>query len=102
MRPKKTRWICCPPGDRCFRPRGVPSHKLEGIVLSLDEMEAVRLADLEELEQEKVARRMRIHRSTVSRILASARKKIGDALVNCKALRVEGGCCKVVKQRNVK
>src|SRR3989338_239796 len=102
MRPKKVRWVCCPPGERCFQPKGIPLRRLEGIVLSLDEMEAVRLADLEELEQEKVARRMRVHRSTVSRILASARKKIGDALVNCKAIKVEGGCCKVVKQRNAK
>ena len=97
MRPKKIRWVCCPPGERCFRPIGKSLGKLKVVVLSLDEMEAVRLADLEELEQEKVAKRMRVHRSTISRILSSARKKIGDALVNCKAIRVEGGCCKVVK-----
>ncbi|MBI1977532.1 MAG: DUF134 domain-containing protein [Candidatus Omnitrophica bacterium] len=99
MRPKKIRWVCCPPGERCFRPIGKPVRRLQGVILSLDEMEAVRLADLQGFEQERVARWMRVHRSTVSRILASARRKIGDALVNCKAIKVEGGCCKI-KKRN--
>jgi predicted DNA-binding protein (UPF0251 family) len=59
----------------------------------LDELEALRLCDLKEYEQTQAARMMKVHRSTVSRILASARKKVTDALVNIKAIRVEGGCC---------
>ena len=95
MRPKKTRWVKCKPKERCFRPRCKKNKELEGVTLTLDEFEAIRLADLECLTQAQVSRRMRVHRSTVSRIIASAHKKIGDALVNIKAIRIEGGCCKV-------
>ncbi len=95
MRPKKTRWIKCAPGERCFRPLSKPLGKIEGIFLSLDEFEAVRLADLEKLKQEQAAQKMRISRPTFSRIISSAHKKIADAFVNIKAIRIEGGCCKV-------
>ena len=94
MRPKKTRWVKCEPGERCFRPKGVPVKKLEGIVLTIDEFEAVRLADYEQLTQVQISKQMRIHRSTVSRIITSAHKKIADAFVNNKAVKIEGGCCK--------
>ena len=95
MRPKKTRWIKCDPGERCFRPRCRPKGKLQGVILSLDEFETLRLCDLQELDQHAIALRMKVHRSTVSRILASARAKISDALVNFKAIKVEGGCCEI-------
>ena len=93
MRPKKTRWVRCEPGERCFRPKCKPHIELEGVILSLDEFEAVRLTDWEGLDQVDVAKKMNVHRSTVSRILASARRKIADALTNIKAIKVEGGCC---------
>ena len=93
MRPKKTRWVKCEPGERCFRPQCKPVSKLEGVVLSIDEFEAVRLADLEGMTQIEVASQMGVHRSTISRMLESAHKKIADALVNIKAIRIEGGCC---------
>lgn len=99
MRPKKTRWVKCEPGERCFRPRCKPLNKLKGVTLTIDEFEAVRLADLEGLEQEQVARKMKVHRSTISRILESARAKIADALVNIKAIRIEGGCCEIIQKR---
>ena len=99
MRPKKTRWIKCDPGERCFRPCCHPKHKLQGVVLSLDEFEALRLCDLEELDQHAIAFKMQVHRSTVSRILASARAKVSDALVNLKAIKVEGGCCEVSSKK---
>lgn len=98
MRPKKTRWIKCDPGERCFRPLCKPLNKLEGIYLTLDEFEAVRLADFEGLKQEDAARKMRISRPTFSRIISEAHRKIGDALVNIKALRIEGGCCKIIER----
>ena len=63
--------------------------------MSLDEFEAIRLACLEELDQVDAAELMKISRSTFSRILSSAHKKIADGLVNIKAIRIEGGCCKV-------
>ena len=96
MRPKKTRWISCIPGERCFKPLCKPLGKLKDVYLTLDEFEAVRLADLKELKQADAAGRMRISRPTFSRIVASARKKVADGLVNIKAIRIEGGCCKVV------
>ena len=102
MRPQKTRWINCAPGERCFKPKCVPSKKLDGIVLLLDEFETIRLCDLEGYEQTKVAKMMRVHRSTISRILSSARKKVADALVNIKAIKIEGGCCKIEEKAGKK
>jgi len=99
MRPKKTRWIKCEPGERCFRPQCKPLNKLEGVTMTLDEFEAIRLSYLEGLEQEEAAKLMKVHRSTVSRILDSANKKIADALVNIKAIRIEGGCCQIIEKR---
>ena len=95
MRPKKTRWVKRAPGERCFKPQCKPLSRCEGVYLSLDEFEAVRLACLEGLEQIKAARLMKISRPTFSRILTSAQKKIADGLVNIKAIRIEGGCCKI-------
>lgn len=97
MRPKKTRWIKCDSGERYFRPQGVSVKKLKGITLTLDEFESIRLIDYEQLTQEQVAKQMKIHRSTVSRIISSAHKKIADAYVNKKAVKVEGGCCKFAR-----
>ncbi len=66
--------------------------------MSLDEFEAIRLSHLEGLNQEKAAKLMKVHRSTISRILDSAHKKIADALVNIKAIRIEDGCCKIINR----
>ena len=99
MRPKKTRWIKCEPGERCFRPQCKQFNKLEGIYMTLDEFEAVRLADYEGLKQEEAAKRLKISRPTFSRIISSAHNKIGSALVNIKAIKIEGGCCKILRRR---
>ena len=64
---------------------------LERVILTDDELEAVRLADVEQLYQEQAAEKMGISRQTFGRIIESAHKKIGDALVNGKALCIEGG-----------
>ena len=96
MRPKKIRWIKCDSQTRCFRPHGKSLRTKEVVVVSLDEFEAMRLLDLEELSQEEVAKKMRVHRSTISRISQSGHKKIMDALVQRKTLKIEGGCCKIV------
>ena len=97
MRPKKTRWIRCLPGERCFKPICKPLKKLKSACLTLDEFEALRLADLEGLKQVDAAKRLKISRPTFSRIVSSARSKIADGLVNIKAIRIEGGCCKIIK-----
>jgi predicted DNA-binding protein (UPF0251 family) len=98
MRPKKTRWIKCLPSERCFKPRCKPLDKLETVSLNLDEFEAVRLSCLEGLKQEDAAKKMKVSRPTFSRIETSAHKKIADALVNIKIIKIEGGCCKIIKR----
>ncbi len=67
--------------------------------MTLDEFEVLRLAHLECYGQEEIAKQMKIHQSTISRILASAHKKVTDALVNIKAIRIEQGCCQIVKEK---
>lgn len=95
MRPKKTRWVKCAPGERCFRPKCKPESDLEGVYLTIDEFEAVRLADVEKLKQVEAAKKMKVSRPTFSRIINAAHQKIGDALVNIKAIKIEGGCCEI-------
>jgi uncharacterized protein len=90
-RPKCCRHICGVPDKNYFKPRGIPSIKLEEVVLNLDEYEAIRLADYEQLYQEEAAARMNISRQTFGRIIEAAHKKIADVLMNGKALKIEGG-----------
>jgi len=90
-RPKCRRNICGMPDKNYFKPRGIPTVALEEIVLNLDEFEAIRLADYEELYQEDAAVKMNISRQTFGRIIEAAHKKIADVLINGKALRIEGG-----------
>ena len=98
MRPKKMRWIKCLPGERCFKPICKPLDTVKSVYLTLDEFEAVRLADLDGMKQVSAAKRLKISRPTFSRIVSSARNKIADGLVNIKAIRIEGGCCKVIRR----
>lgn len=93
-RPCRCRKIRCRPDADYFKPRGVPLTDLEEVNLALDELEAVRLADLEGMYQEDAARKMNISRQTFGNIVNSAHKKIADALLNAKALRIEGGAVK--------
>jgi uncharacterized protein len=93
-RPCRCRRIRCNPDTNYFKPRGIPIGMLEEINLTLDELEAVRLADLEEMYQEDAAKKMAISRQTFGNIINSAHKKIADALLNAKALKIEGGTVK--------
>lgn len=79
-----------------FKPSGVRTANLEETVLTIDELEALRLKDLEEMSQKEAAKRMDISQPTFNRVLASARKKAADSIVNGKAIRVEGGRYKMV------
>lgn len=74
-----------------FKPAGVPLRHLDEVTLSVDEVEALRLKDLEGLEQETAAARMGVARTTFRRVLIAAREKLADALVHGKAIRIEGG-----------
>ncbi len=95
-RPCRCRRIRCKPDTNYFKPRGIPLDALEEINLTLDELEAIRLADLEELYQEDAAKKMNISRQTFGNIINAAHRKIADALLNAKALKIEGGVVKRV------
>ncbi|TFG48537.1 MAG: DUF134 domain-containing protein [Gemmatimonadales bacterium] len=74
-----------------FKPAGIPARALDEVVMTLDEFEALRLADPEGQYQEQAAERMGVSRSTFGRILDSARRKVAEVLIGGKALRIEGG-----------
>lgn len=90
-RPPKWRRVEFEPEFTLFKPAGVPKWQLEELVLSVEEIEAIRLKDLEGLEQEQCAEKMHISRPTFQRILMSARSKLAEAIVRGKAIRIEGG-----------
>ena len=90
-RPCKMRRVGAPPPARSFKPRGIPSTELVEVTLTLDELEAIRLADWEGLYQEAAAERMGVSRQTFGNIVDSAHKKIADFLVHGKHLLIDGG-----------
>ncbi|MFN3411359.1 MAG: DUF134 domain-containing protein [Exilispira sp.] len=90
-RPMKCRFVNYMPDIKLFKPAGIPLSNLEMIVLTLDEIEAIRLADYEGLYQKEAAQKMNISRQTFGNIISLARKKIADALINAKAIKIEGG-----------
>lgn len=97
-RPCCLRHIDVKPAAIYFKPAGIPVHMLEEVVLRLDELESLRLADLDGLYQEQAAKKMKISRPTFARIVEEARRKVADALIHGKALRLEGGS--VVRKQN--
>ena len=90
-RPVKLRKVSCSPEYTYFKPAGVPMIFLEEVCLSIEEAESIRLKDFECLDQKSCAKKMSISRPTFHRILSSARQKLADALLNGKAIRIEGG-----------
>jgi len=90
-RPCCRRMIAGSPKASAFKPVGMKMFEIEEVVLALDEFEALRLADLDGMYQEAAAVEMHVSRPTFSRIIESAHKKVADALVHGKALRIEGG-----------
>jgi predicted DNA-binding protein (UPF0251 family) len=87
-RPCKQRRIRGRPNSSYFKPAGIKLTEIEETLLTLPEFEAVRLIDLEETPQEEASVKMQISQPTLSRILKSARKKIADAIINGKAIRI--------------
>ncbi len=90
-RPFKRRRVCYNPEATYFKPRSVPLSELDEVNITLDELETLRLTNLEGLRQEEAATRMEIHQSTFQRTLTRAREKVTDALVNGKAIKLGGG-----------
>ena len=102
VRPKCPRFIAEAPNTAYFKPRGIPLCDLQETILSFDELEAVRLADAEGLYQEEAARQMQVSRATFGRIVESAHHKIADALINGKAIKIEGGVTTMTQKRMFK
>lgn len=99
-RPKKCRMVGFVPNNSCFHPQ---LYNKDEIVLSIEEVESIRLSDYLEMEQDSAAESMNVSRGTFQRIINVARKKTADALVNGKTIRIDGGyyellagksCCK--------
>jgi uncharacterized protein len=100
-RPKCCRRVHGEPNCKVFKPAGAPFASLEEIVLSMDEFEALRLADLEKLYHEHAAEKMSVSRQTFGRIVESARGKVAKVLAEGLALRIEGGEVEMAGKRNL-
>jgi len=87
-RPIKPRRVFFDPKVTYFKPRAVPLSMLKEVGLSIDELEALRLCDYKNLEQTEAAKKMKISQSTLQRILTSARKKLAQALIEGKAIKI--------------
>jgi len=85
-----------------FKPAGVRMQDLTQSVLTMDEFEAVRLKDLLSLPQEECAKKMNISQPTFHRLVIQARKKLADAIVNGRAIKIEGGNYKMVQPRGMR
>jgi predicted DNA-binding protein (UPF0251 family) len=90
-RPRIPRWVVSEPSLSFYKPRGVPLRDLEVVILGVEEFEALRLSDYEGLYQEVAAREMNISRQTFGRTLDEAHRKVAEAILFGKALRIEGG-----------
>jgi predicted DNA-binding protein (UPF0251 family) len=88
VRPIKPRRVSFDPNVVYFKPRAVPLSLLDEVELGIDELEALRLCDYKNLEQTEAARKMKISQSTLQRILSSARKKVAEALIEGKAIKI--------------
>lgn len=99
VRPQKRRLVKIDPKISYFKPRGVPMLDLEQVQLTVDELEALRLADFLAMSHEEAGRQMGVSRATFGRIVEQARKIVADALLHGKAINVEGGNYKRVDPR---
>ncbi|MGA9049480.1 MAG: DUF134 domain-containing protein [Dehalococcoidia bacterium] len=103
-RPKKRCRVAFLPDTTYFKPAGVPMRMLDEVCITVEEMESLRLRDIENLDQEQCAQYMNVSRATFQRILESARKKIAVGLLGGKAIKIDGGffeletpqcCCRI-------
>ncbi len=95
VRPKICRRVLLNPQVKYFKPQGIPLRELKETILSVEEFEAIRLKDLEGLEQSECSKKMNVSQPTFHRIVSLARKKISDAIINGKAIKIEGGNFKI-------
>lgn len=88
-RPRRRRRINFNPEVTYFKPAGIKKSELEQVTISLEELEALRLKNIENLDQDQAAKKMDVSQPTFHRMLLAARKKITDAIINGKALKIE-------------
>ncbi|MBZ4643047.1 MAG: uncharacterized protein PWQ25_1600 [Deferribacteres bacterium] len=98
-RTDKLRVVRSLPSKHEFKPSGVPSARLKKIGLTLDEYEAIRLADFEGFSHEDAAKLMNISRPTFSRVVEKARRKLSEFIVEGKKLVIEGGNVEIVEDK---
>ncbi len=98
-RPRKRRRLWHEPQPAIFKPVGIPLRQLAQITLLHEELEALRLADLEGRYQVESAEQLGVSRSTFQRIVVDARRKVAQALVDGAALHIEGGTFRVAAVR---
>jgi predicted DNA-binding protein (UPF0251 family) len=94
-RPEKQKIVGAEPEVTYFKPRAVPLSGLKEVTLTVSELEAMRLYDLECLEQGEAAKKMGISQPTLNRLLKSGRKKLTKALTGGQAIKIEGGAYQV-------
>jgi predicted DNA-binding protein (UPF0251 family) len=95
-RPRKCRMVRFVPNNPCFHPQ---LRNVEEVVLSIEEVEAIRLSDFMGLDQDTAAESMDVSRGTFQRIIYEARRKLADALINGKIIRIEGGNYEVTSDK---
>lgn len=88
-RPRIPRCVRFSPNVYFFKPQGIPLRMLEEVVLLPDELEAIKLYEVDGLEQEEAARKMKISQPTFARILGSGQKKVAEAIIKGKAIKIE-------------
>ena len=101
VRPQKHRRVAFNPEISYFKPRGIPMFDLEEVRLTVDQREAIRLSDLLGMSHEDAGRHMGVSRATFGRIIQRARQAVADALINGKAINVEGGSYKIISTTRI-
>lgn len=102
VRPKKCKMVYAEPGVTYFKPRAMPLLDLKEVELTVEEFEAIRLKDLKGYEQKAIGKKMGISQSTLHRLLSSAHRKIAEALVKGKAIKIYGGNYSIIKKKRKK
>ena len=101
VRPQKNRIVAFKPDVSYFKPRGIPMIDLSEVHLTVDERESIRLADLLGMSHEEAGKRMGVSRATFGRIVQRARKAVADALINSKAIKIEGGNYSLIGDKRI-
>ncbi len=101
VRPHKNRMVAYDPDISYIKPRGIPLTELQEVQITIDEYEALRLSDLMDMPYEEAANKMKVSRATFGRIVRRARKTVADALINGKAIIIQGGSYRIIDKNRI-